>query len=133
MIPDSGGRRAAFMRAHPWLGVLFLLLSSCESMGSDGQGSIAATRSGLAATGLIGSACIASDGWQRDPLTSLANAGAMGTAQEPIVVSVRALAIRQVDRHNVAPGTKYCIPKSPAYPNGYLTANCRTDADCSEG
>jgi hypothetical protein len=133
MIRDADARRPTSTGASPWGGVLILVLTSCDSMGSGGQSSIAATRSGLAAAGIIGSACTASDGWQRDPSMSQGDSGASAMVQQPVVVSLRGLAIGQVDRHNVAPGIKYCIPKSPAYPDGYLTANCRTDSDCSEG
>jgi hypothetical protein len=77
----------------------------------------------------IGSTCLPSDGWQPAalavPKTTNSNPK-IGDPVEAVMVPAG-----YIDYPQLAPGTKYCEPPQANAP-GYMTANCRTDADCAD-
>ena len=72
----------------------------------------------------IGAACEASDGWQPTDLSVPASGG------EPAALPVPD---GYTDTPQLPPGVLFCLTPGGVYPNGYLTSNCESDADCPAG
>jgi hypothetical protein len=81
-----------------------------------------AGRSRDAGPGLpIGAPCARADGYQQaEPLIPPDASAPWGSAPTGIA------------ENQLPPGVRYCIV-TDAFPNGYYTSNCKTDADCPTG
>jgi hypothetical protein len=93
-------------------------LGGCRA---EAEPAVQVTRQTQVAAKAIGDPCKEGDGWTPEPIQGPANPA------EPVMVAVPA---GYVDYPQVSPGVAYCMRESVAYPYGYYTMNCATDADC---
>ena len=101
-------------------------LAACGSV--EAQEPVAGDEGAALAAGgpAIGDPCTADDGWQPDPLVI---EGDTAPSDQPTAIEPPE---GYVDYSDLPPGVRYCIPSGGAYPLGYMTASCETNADCPD-